>query len=103
MTAALARRTKTASDARKTEERLSPAWIATTAMTQLDATDLQKSKPLVYLAAHLHLRQTARQTCRKQFDAYEDEALDPEQQELFQAYNHDIRPHIPTRKSRAMC
>jgi len=35
-------------DARKSEERVSPAWIATEAMTKLDANDLQQSKPLVY-------------------------------------------------------
>jgi hypothetical protein len=70
-------------DARKSEERVSPAWIATEAMTKLDANDLQQSKPLVYLAAHLQLRQIARQCCRKQFDDDEDDALDPAQQELF--------------------
>jgi hypothetical protein len=52
-------------------------------MTKLDAADLQQSKPLVYLAAHLQLRQIARQACRKQFDDEEDDALDPVQQELF--------------------
>src|SRR5260370_32184975 len=68
---------------RKSEERVSPSWIATEAMTKLDAADLQQSKPLVYLAAHLQLRQIARQACRKQFYDEEDDALDPAQQELF--------------------
>ncbi len=70
-------------DARKSEERVSPAWIATEAMTKLEANDLQQSKPLVYLAAHLQMRQIARQACRKQFDDEEDDALDPAQQEMF--------------------
>jgi hypothetical protein len=51
-------------------------------MINLGADDLQKTKPLVYLAAHLQLRQIARQTCRKQFDD-DDDALDPAQQEMF--------------------
>jgi hypothetical protein len=70
-------------DARKTEVRLNPAWIATEAMAKLGAEDLQKANPLVYLAANLHLRQIARQGCRKQFDADDEEALDPVQQEMF--------------------
>jgi hypothetical protein len=69
-------------EARKAEERISPAWIATEAMTKLDAAELQKTKPLVYLAAHLQFRQIARQACRKQFEG-DDDALDPAQQELF--------------------
>jgi len=63
---------------RKAEQRLSPAWIATEAMAKL-----QKTKPLVYLAAHLQLRQIARHACRKHFDAEEEEALDPAQQDMF--------------------
>ena len=70
-------------DARKTQVRLSPAWIATEAMVKLGAEDLQKANPRVYLAAHLHLRQISRQACRKQFDDADEEALDPAQQELF--------------------
>jgi len=70
-------------DARRTQVRLSPAWIATEAMVKLDAEDLQKANPLVYLAAHLQLRQISRQQCRHQFDDAEEEALDPAQQEMF--------------------
>ncbi len=70
-------------DARKADQRLSPAWIASEAMVKLDAADLQKSKPLVYRAAYLQLRQIARQVCRKQFDQDKEEALDPAQQEMF--------------------
>jgi hypothetical protein len=69
---------------RKSEDRISPAWIATEAMAKLDATELQRSMPLVYHAAHLHFRQVARHLCRKRFDdADDDDALDPAQQELF--------------------
>jgi hypothetical protein len=72
-------------DDRKTEERISPAWIATEVMAKLDAAGLQQTNPLVYLAAHLHVRHIARHLCRKQFDAdaEDDDALDPRQQELF--------------------
>jgi hypothetical protein len=70
-------------DARKTDVHLSPAWIATEGMVKMDAKDLQKINPLVYLAAHLQLRQIARQECRKQFDADDGETLDPAQQEMF--------------------
>jgi hypothetical protein len=70
-------------DAHEGEERINPAWVATEVMTKLGATDLRQSNPLVYLAAHLHLRQVARHVCRKRFDANDDDALDPAQQELF--------------------
>jgi hypothetical protein len=70
-------------DDRKTEDRISPAWIATEAMAKLGATELQQGNPLVYLAAHLHLRQIARHVCRKQFDDDDADALDPAQQEMF--------------------
>jgi hypothetical protein len=72
-------------DGDKTEERIIPSWVATKAMENLDATELQQTKPLVYLAAHLQLRQIARHACRKQFEPDPDdhEALDPAQQELF--------------------
>ena len=70
-------------DTRKTEVHLKPAWIATEAMVKLGAEDLQKANPRVYLAAHLQLRQMARQACRRQFDVDGEEALDPAQQEMF--------------------
>ncbi len=69
-------------DAHKGEERINPAWVATEVMTKLGATDLRQSNPLVYLAAHLHLRHIARHVCRKQFED-DDNALDAAQQELF--------------------
>src|SRR5260221_7641515 len=74
-------------DVHGAEERITPAWIATEAMINLGAQELQQSMPRVYLAAHLHLRQLARHACRKQFEADPDgdgdDALDPAQQELF--------------------
>jgi hypothetical protein len=70
-------------DARKTEVQLKPAWIATEAMAKLGAEDMQKANPLVYLAAHLQLRQIAGKACRKQFDVDDEEALDPAQQNMF--------------------
>jgi hypothetical protein len=70
-------------DDRKTEEHLSPAWIATEAMAKLGAEDMKRANPLVYLAAHLQLRQIARKACRKQFVVDDEEALDPAQQQMF--------------------
>ena len=70
-------------DLLKTDAHVIPAKVATAAMVDLGAADLLKTNPLVYLAAHLHLRQLARHLCRKQFDDDEDDALDPAQQDLF--------------------
>jgi hypothetical protein len=67
---------------RKESERISPAWIATEAMIKLEVAGLQQTLPPIYLAAHLYLRQVARNACRRQFES-DDDALDPDQQELF--------------------
>jgi hypothetical protein len=86
---------------RKGEELISPAWIATEAMAKLDARELQQSRPLVYLAAHLQLRQIARHACRKAFEAEEEDGLDRHSRKCFQACNRAIRRRTPTKKSRA--
>jgi hypothetical protein len=70
-------------DTHKGKQRISPAWIATEVMANLDAAGLQQSNPLVYHAAQLQLRQIARSSCRKQFDDDDSDALDPAQQEMF--------------------
>lgn len=63
-------------ESHKDDERLSPAAIAAEAVAKLGLGELQ-------LAANFHLRQIARQACRKTFGEEEDDALDPDQQELF--------------------
>jgi hypothetical protein len=64
---------------RRSEEiRVSPSWLATEAMVTLDGE--HHSPPLVYLAAHLQLRQLARSICRRKFEDGDD---DTEQHELF--------------------
>lgn len=68
---------------RSGEIRISPAWIATEAMSELDP---DKTAPtLVYRAAHLQLRQMARSICRKKF---EDDG---------EAEQHEIWPDLQTR------
>jgi hypothetical protein len=54
-------------------------------MAELGAAELQASKPLLYFAAHMHLRQMARHACRKQYepDPDDEDALDAAQQNLF--------------------
>ncbi|MYF06690.1 MAG: hypothetical protein F4092_00575 [Rhodospirillaceae bacterium] len=57
-----------------------PAWLATGTMADLDPE--KKTPDLVYLAAHLALRQMAREICRKKFDPASTEA-GPGQGNLF--------------------
>jgi len=66
---------------RRTQDRISPTWIATEAMLLLDPKNTtQRDLPLVYLASHLQLRQLARELCRKSFQGDEDSK---KQHELF--------------------
>src|SRR5260370_6989373 len=62
---------------RKAEERLSPSRIATEALVNLDAGELQKTKPLVYLPANLQLPQLPPHACRKQCHAADQPAINP--------------------------
>jgi hypothetical protein len=64
---------------RSGEARISPAWLATETMIELDPG--KKSPELVYHAAHLQLRHLARALCRDKFDPESDESA--EQHELF--------------------
>ncbi len=69
-------------DLRHDASRISPAWIATEAMLQIDPKrTIQRRFPLAYLASHLQLRQIARAQCRKSFE--EDDPSDDRQHELF--------------------
>lgn len=63
---------------RSDEVRVSPAWLATEALAELDGD--RQAPSLVYLAAHLQLRQIARSICRNRF---EDDGEEAEQSDLF--------------------
>lgn len=65
------------------EVRVSPAWLATEAMQQLDPD--RTAPAMVWAAAHLHLRQVAREICRERFEgeAADGDAGAAEQHELF--------------------
>jgi hypothetical protein len=65
---------------RKNDIQISPAWLATETMHELDPENV--SPRLVYVAAHLELRQLARALCRRTVE-------DSEQHELF--------PHLQRR------
>lgn len=64
---------------RHDEIEISPAWLATEAMRELDP-EGDSPRP-VYVAAHLELRQIARSICRQKFER--DESGEIEQHEMF--------------------
>ncbi|MCM5693917.1 hypothetical protein M8037_35345 [Sinorhizobium meliloti] len=74
---------------RKDEARVSPSWLATEAMTELDPD--REAPPLVYLGCHLELRQIAREFCRKRFEPEDD----GEAHDLFP----DLQARYPTARS----
>jgi len=53
-------------ESRRSESRISPGWIATEAMKDLDPERV--SPPLVYIGCHLELRQIARSQLRGRFE-----------------------------------
>lgn len=62
-------------DRRRDEREISPAWVATEAMTKLNAAWMLRSKrghPTVYRLAHLQCRQIARAMLREFFEPEED-------------------------------
>lgn len=63
---------------RREEVRVSPSWLATEAMTELDPDRVSPTR--VYMAAHLELRQLARGICRRIADPTEEAT---EQHEMF--------------------
>jgi len=75
---------------KKFDDRISPLWVATEAYQLLDPEKM--SPKLVHLAAHLELRQLARQHLRKKYDPAEPEN---EQDELFP----QLQSRYPTARS----
>lgn len=63
---------------RRDEVRVSPSWLATEAMIEIDPDRISPSR--VYMAAHLELRQLARGICRRVADPTEEST---EQHEMF--------------------
>lgn len=72
-------------DLRVREHRISPAWVATEAMLIIDPE--RAGPPLEYSAAHLYLRQVARQLLRTSFDM-------PDESE---AKQHHLFPDLQSR------
>jgi hypothetical protein len=75
-------------ESRKRDSRVSAAWLATEAMQELDPDRI--TQPLIYLAAHLELRQLARQILRKRFEPDEEEERTRDAQ-------HELFPHLQRR------
>jgi hypothetical protein len=73
--------------------KISPAWIATAAMKELDPD--RHSVDLVYGGCHLHLRQLAREQLRKRFET-RDEELSSDQHEMFP----DLQKRYPSARSK---
>lgn len=80
-------------DIRRAQMGITPTWIATEALKEIDPT--RRSVELVYLGCHLQLRQIARQVCRTRFDP-ENESSSADQHELFPG----LQWRYPTERSR---
>lgn len=79
------------------EPRISPSWVATQAMAELDPD--RSSVRLVYLGCHLELRQIARSVLRMRFedeDGRDDDDDPTRQHELFP----ELQWRYPTARSR---
>jgi hypothetical protein len=60
-------------DLKRAEARISPSWVATAALDQLDPPrEVERHQPLIYLGCHLELRQLARQQLIKRFEPDDD-------------------------------
>src|SRR5262249_6654900 len=82
-------------DLHRDQHRLSPSWVATEAMLQIDPSRvIQQQYPLAYLSSHLQLRQIARTVCRGLFE--DDKPGDGRQHELFP----DLQWRYPGAKSK---
>jgi hypothetical protein len=68
-------------ETRRDQVTISPSWVATEAMIELDAVELQISNPRVYIGCHLQLRQIARGQLRVRYEDDGDE--DADQHPLF--------------------
>jgi len=78
-------------DIRQGQPRISPTWIATEAIRELDpAARVERRDPLIWLGCHLQLRQIARQLLASRF-----EVDDEQQPELFK----DLQRRYPTARS----
>ena len=65
-------------ETRRSKRGISPAWVATEALLTLDPHGAtQRVYPLVYKAAHLELRQIAREACRDKWETDADRDRHP--------------------------
>jgi hypothetical protein len=81
-------------DIRRGQIGINPSWVATEALKEIDPAS--RSIVLVRLGCHLHLRQLARQQCRKLFGDHKSDPADREP-ELFEG----LQWRYPTARSKA--
>lgn len=74
---------------------ISPAWIATESLNEIDPGNV--APPLVRLGCHLHLRQLARAHCRKRWGTHREDPNDIDQGELFEG----LQWRYPTVRSKS--
>lgn len=61
-------------ETRRSKRGVNPSWVATQALAELDRKNwVQRNHPMVYKAAHLELRQMAREACREKWETPESE------------------------------
>ena len=80
-------------DVRRSQVRINPSWIATEALKEIDPDS--RSRPLVRVGCHLHLRQIARGQCRKLFGSHDGGGVD-DQGEMFE----ELQWRYPTARSK---
>lgn len=78
-------------DLRRSEPKISPAWVATEAMHLVDPA--RAGPELEYFGCHLYLRQIARMLLRKRFEP--DDPNEAQQHELWP----DLQAHYPEARS----
>jgi hypothetical protein len=59
-------------NSRREALQISPAWIATEVMNQLDTMGVRATAPLIYIGCHMQLKQVARALCRGMFEPRDD-------------------------------
>jgi len=82
-------------DLRAATIKISPSWIATEAMNELDPG--RHSIALVYSGCHMHLRQLAREQLRKKFEDRDTQEEGNKQYEMFS----DLQDRYPSARSQS--
>jgi len=83
-------------DTRRDEPGISPSWVATEGMRELDPRHtVERAQPLVWLGCHLELRQLARGILHRRFGPGRDEKDDDDRGSLFP----DLQWRYPSARS----